>query len=80
MSIFLLCFTYSIPFLFIIKNIGGFCVINLFGSGNVLLELYHRLTEVLISIFPFVSLLLMNSVIIHTLSKRAKLKLLDSGG
>ena len=80
MSIFLLCFTYSIPFLFIIENIGGFCVINLFGSGNVLLELYLWLTEVLISIFPFVSLLLMNSVIIHTLRKRAKLKLLESGG
>ena len=80
MSILLLCFTYSIPFLFMIEIIGGFCVINLFGSGNVLLELYHWLTEVLICIFPFVSLLLMNSVIIHTLRKRSKLKLLESGG
>ena len=80
MSIFLPCFTYSILFLFIIENIGGFCVINLLGSSNVLLELYHWLTEFLISIFPFVSLLLMNSVIIHTLGKRAKLKLLESGG
>ena len=40
--------------------------------------MYHWLTEILTFIFPFVSLLSMNSVIIHTLRKRSLLKLLES--
>ena len=40
--------------------------------------MYHWLTEVFIFILPSVSLLTMNSVIIHTLRKRSKLNILGS--
>ena len=71
-------FTYSIPFLFVAGHNGISCVVNRFASGNVLGEMYHWATEVFIFIFPFLSLLTMNSVIIHTLRKRSKQNILAS--
>ena len=76
--IFIFYFTYSIPLLFIGGHNGISCVINRFASGNILGEMYHWLTEVFVFIFPFLSLLIMNSVIIHTLRKRSKLNYLGS--
>ena len=78
--IFIFYFTYSIPFLFVAGHNGISCVVNRFVSGNVLSEMYHWLTEVFIFIFPVLSLLTMNSVIIHTLRKRSKLNILGKGG
>ena len=77
---FMFGFTYCIPYLFIAGNEGKFCVVNRYASGNILGELYHWLTETCIFIFPFLSLLIMNSVIIHTLRKRSKLKILETSG
>ena len=76
--IFIFYFTYSIPFLFIAGHNGISCVINRFASGNIFGEMYHWLTEVFVFIFPSLSLLTMNSVIIHTLRKRSKLNYLGS--
>ena len=72
-------FSYSIPFLFVAGHNGISCVVNRFASGHILGEMYHWLTEVFIFIFPSISLLTMNSVIIHTLRKRSKLNILGSG-
>ena len=71
--IFIFGFTYSIPFLFISVNDGRTCIPNAIASNNILGELYYWLTEVVTFIFPFISLLCMNSVIIDTLRKRSKL-------
>ena len=71
--IFLFGFTYSIPFLFIGTNDGRTCIPNAIISHNLFGEMYYYLTEIVTSVIPFVSLLIMNSVIIHTLRKRSKL-------
>ena len=70
-------FAYCIPYLFIAGNDGKFCIVNRFASDNVLGEMYHWLTEIFIFPFPFLALLTMNSIIIHTLRKRQKLKILE---
>ena len=71
--IFIFYFIYGIPFLFIaIHNVIS-CILNIFASNNVLGGLYHWMTEVLGFIFPFLSLLIMNSLIIYSLRKRTKL-------
>ena len=70
--IFLFSFLYYIPHLFISTNNGRICIPNKIASGNVYGELYYWLSEVISFIFPFVSLLSMNSVIIHTLRQRDK--------
>ena len=66
------CISYSIPFLFIGDNLGKLCIPNRFASDYVLGEMYHWLTEIAMFIFPLISLVTMNSVIIHTLRKRSK--------
>ena len=75
-GIFVLYLIYSIPFLYIAGHNGISCIVNRFASVNVLGEVYHWLTEIVIFIFPFLSLLTMNSVIIHTLRKRSKSNIL----
>ena len=75
--IFVTCFTYCIPFLFITGNRGKNCIPHKFASVTVLGEFYYWLTHIIILIIPFSSLLIMNSVIIHTLRKRSKLNLSD---
>ena len=72
LGILLFYLTYCIPFLYIAGHNGISCIVNRFASVTVLGEIYHWLTEVVIYIFPFLSLLTMNSVIIHTLRKRSK--------
>ena len=78
--IFLLGFSYCVPFFFISGNDGKLCIVNEFASDNVFGEIHYWLTEILTFIFPFVSLLTMNSVIIHTLRKRTNLKLIETEG
>ena len=73
-------FVYCIPYFLIAGNEGKFCIVNKFSLDNILGELYHWLTEIFFYIFPFLSLLTMNSVIIHTLRKRSKQKLLEISG
>ena len=78
--IFVFGFSFSSPYLFITTNIGRLCIPNKFASNNVLGEFYYWFSEVITFIFPFVSLLTMNSVIIHTLRQRSKQNLLGSQG
>ena len=78
MSLFLTCFLFCFPLLFIGTDDGDTCIVNRYASDNVLGEIYHWLSEIFTFIFPFVSLLTMNSVIIHTLRKRSKLILKES--
>ena len=73
-----LCLSYSLPFLFIGSHNGRLCIPNRFASDNVWGELYYWLTEILTFIFPFISLLTINSVIINTLRKRSKQDMLVS--
>ena len=78
LSVFILCFSYSLPFVFIGSHNGRFCIPNRFASNNVLGEFYYWLTEIITFIFPFISLLIMNSVMIHTLRKRLNRNILGS--
>ena len=73
-------YSYGIPFLFICGTNEIFCVPNRFASDNILGEIYHWLTEILTFVFPFISLLTVNSVIIHTLRKRSEQNLSSSTG
>ena len=77
--IFVFYLTYSIPYLFVAGHNGISCVLNRYASSHILGEMYHWLTNVFNFIFPFPSLLAMNSVIIHTLRKRSKLNILGPG-
>ena len=76
--VYFISFSFCVPILFVATNDGDFCIVNRYASETVLGEMYHWLTEILTFIFPFVSLLSMNCVIIHTLRKRSLLKLLES--
>ena len=74
------CISYSVPFLFIGHNLGKLCIPNRFASDHVLGEMYHWLTEVVMFIFPFISLVTMNNVIIHTLRKRSRQNISEQVG
>ena len=65
-------FSYYIPYLFISSNNGRICISSRIASVNIYGELYYWLSEVISFILPFVSLLTMNSVIIHTLRMRSR--------
>ena len=73
-------FSYNIPYLFIGDNNGRTCIPNRLAPVNVYGAFYYWLTEIISFILPFVSLLTMNSVIIHTLRQRSKLNLTGSEG
>ena len=77
--VFVSCFIYSIPFLFITGNRGKLCIPNKFASVTVIGEVYYWLTQIFIFIIPFSSLLTMNSIIIHTLRKRSRLNISGQG-
>ena len=77
--VFVTCFSYSIPFLFITGNRGKICIPNKFASVTVLGEVYYWLTQIFMFIIPFSSLLTMNSIIIHTLRKRSRLNISGQG-
>ena len=73
-------FLYNKPYLFIADNDGRICIQNSIASVNVYGELYYWLSEVISFILPFVSLLTMNSVIIHTLRQRSKFNISKKTG
>ena len=73
--IYIFSFSYNIPYLFIASSNGKICINNTIASVNVYGELYYWLSEVISFILPFVSLLTMNSVIIHTLRQRSREKM-----
>ena len=75
--IFLYGFIYSTPYLLIANYNGHVCIPNAAVTDSVFGQMYSWLTETILFIFPFLSLLIMNSVIIHTLRKRSKQKLLS---
>ena len=77
--VFIFTFSYCIPFLFIAENNAGYCTIR-DAYGNILGELYFWLSETLGIVVPFVSLLTMNSVIIHALRQRSNLSVTGSEG
>ena len=60
---------YNIPFLYTVTNSGPNCVADRSETWKIV---YHWLNYVVQFVIPFVSLLSMNSVIIHTLRKRSK--------
>ena len=78
--IFLYGFLYSTPYLLISNYNGNICIPNAAAMDSILGQMYSWLTETILFIFPFLSLLIMNSVIIHTLRKRSKHKLLEPTG
>ena len=69
--IFLLAFSYSIPNLFVTGYNGPYCIIN--AVDSVFGQLYYWVSEIVAIPVPFVSLLSMNSVIIHTLRQRSRI-------
>ena len=68
----LLSLSYCIPYLFISGYVGKVCVPNLTASYSVVGVMYSWMIESVTYLVPFVSLLVMNSVIIHTLRNRLK--------
>ena len=64
---------YHIPHWFISGNIGRLCLTNVFSTDKSIGEFYYWFSEILHFILPFILLLFMNSVIIHTLHKRSRL-------
>ena len=70
--IFVFFFIYSTPFLFIGEHNGFSCVHNRMARTNILGEIYYWITEIVLYYIPFLCLLTMNSVIIHTVRKRAQ--------
>ena len=66
------CFLYDVPLMFVSTYDGGQCVP--FGSSTdwIYTEVYYWFNNVTNFTFPFLSLLIMNSVIIHKLRKRAQ--------
>ena len=71
-SIFVFFFIYSTPFLFIGEHNGFSCVHNRMARTHILGEIYYWITEIVLYYIPFLCLLTMNSVIIHTVRKRAQ--------
>ena len=66
---------YHIPHWFISGNIGRLCLTNVFSTDMSIGEFYYWFSEILHFILPFILLLFMNSVIIHTLHKRSRLNI-----
>ena len=67
---------FNIPFSFIITNSGPECVTD---NPNFEEKLFLRFSYVIQFVIPFISLLSMNSVIIHTIRTRSLLKISTNG-
>ena len=61
---------FSTPHIFFTVISGDGCVPYVGGFGNIYGLLYYWISLIVLFVFPFISLLIMNSVIIHTLRKR----------
>ena len=66
---------YHIPHWFISGNIRRLCLTNVISADKSIGEFYYWFSEILHFILPFILLLIMNSVIIHTLHERSKLNI-----
>ena len=56
------------------------CIPNRFANVNIYATIFPWVSEVINFVLPFVFLLTMNSVIIHTLRQRSKTNLMGSEG
>ena len=61
----------AVPHLFISSNYGRVCISNVKGFNTTYGQMYYWFTVVVQFVIPFVSLLTMTSVIIHTLRRRS---------
>ena len=75
-----LSIAFNFPHLFLSDFQGRYCIANRISSVNAYGALYYWLSLVVNFAFPFVLLLIMNSVIIHTLRQRSRLGLVRSEG
>ena len=75
-------FSYSFhsPYWYLSGNNGDICILNAIAAQNIYGKVYHWITQFVSFIFPFGSLLIMNSFIIHTLRQRSKLNFTAIGG
>ena len=69
---------YSIPHIFVTSVNGIICLVYFNGRKSLLGKLYYWTDQVFGFGFPFISLLIMNSVIIHTLRKRSNLLIIKT--
>ena len=69
---------YSVPLLFMTTPEGRLCFPYTKGMDHLAVKIYTWADQVVGFAFPFIALLIMNSVIIHTLRKRSKLSLTRS--
>ena len=65
------CILFNIPHMFTSTNVGKECVPSGRGMEKVFAQLHYYTSFFINFALPFVSLLIMNSVIIHTLRKRS---------
>ena len=73
--IFLLSIGFNFPHIFLSETQDRYCIANRIASINVYGALYYWLSFIVSFALPFVLLLMMNSVIIHTLRQRSKIDL-----
>ena len=72
-GIFVLSFSFYSPHWYLTANNGKMCIPNAVAAQNVYGKVYHWVTQFVSFIFPFTTLLIMNSFIIHTLRQRTNL-------
>ena len=65
-------FSYYTPFWFVSDNVGRYCIYNKNFVHSIYGSVYYWLTISIRFVLPFVSLMGMNTVIIHTLRKRSQ--------
>ena len=71
--IFVFSFSFYGPEWYVSGNSGPNCIGNTIAAENVYGKIYHWVSQFVNFIFPFTSLLIMNSFIIHTLRVRSRL-------
>ena len=72
-GIFVFSFSFYSPHWYLSGNNGKMCIPNAVAAQNVYGKVYHWVTQFVSFIFPFASLLIMDSFIIHTLRQRSNL-------
>ena len=71
---------YRIPHLFMTSYSGRTCLSHTEGRNHIYVQLYYWTDNIAIFVIPFTLLLIMNSVIVHTLCKRSRAFLGESQG
>ena len=69
--IFMFSFSHYSPYLYLCGNNGRMCIPNRFANVNIYGTIFTWVSEVISFVLPFVLLLIMNTVIIHTLRQRS---------